>query len=596
MSNIQNIENIENNNFPKKKIKQRIIKHQDKYYNFSINSVIAHKGKFYLYIESNKYIEIEKIDYIVLKNYKFVRYFINIVSNYQNKDGTIKVRNNIIPIFSNYDKDPEIIKKYLNKVNVIGRGTYGKVVSLADRKIAIKVTNFEKNYNTISQDAVREISIYSRLRYLSCSPQFLNFDINTSKKEVYMSLELGYYTLYEWCEKISKKELKILFFNLFLYFREISNQGIIHCDLKPHNIIINKLEEVKVIDWGISEIDMTFSQTLIKEKTIQTLPYRSPEIFMKKEHYNYKIDVYSLGLIFLEMYTDIQPFRKCLKEEEYQTELSKLYNNEHQLNTKYIQNITTDDGKTDFDANDLVYRMLEFDPEKRIDYNQILAHPYFKGMSNDEIPYNKCIVQDNYSFLLEDVWLNTLNLREYIIDMLIDKIVEFYEMIIIKKKLDEKTHTNKFGIYNLIEIFCLVIQIIDIYISKKMRYVVEPEEKFLRRLINILYGSIFLTAKIYSNFDFDLIEILDLYFSSYFDTNYENNIFTYLDGKLLLPTFYTYWSRYNKKSILSEIEEKMETFRVSESLKKTLIFIKNNVYLQNDYYMRLPEISEKIKL
>ncbi|MFH2059227.1 MAG: AAA family ATPase [Pseudomonadota bacterium] len=92
----------------------------------------------------------------------------------------------------------------------------------------------------------------------------------------------------------------------------LHKRNIIHKDIKPQNIIINKESgQVKITDFGIASVlthenDEIFNQEVIKG----TLAYMSPEQTgrMNRE-VDYRTDLYSLGITFYEMLTGILPFR-----------------------------------------------------------------------------------------------------------------------------------------------------------------------------------------------------------------------------------------------------------------------------------------------
>ncbi len=78
---------------------------------------------------------------------------------------------------------------------------------------------------------------------------------------------------------------------------------IIHCDLKPKNILISKIGEGKITDFGIAKTVATSSKEGVKGLT---LIYAAPEqLDMKADE---RTDIYQLGLIFYQMITGINPF------------------------------------------------------------------------------------------------------------------------------------------------------------------------------------------------------------------------------------------------------------------------------------------------
>ncbi|TKY72829.1 Mitogen-activated protein kinase kinase 2 [Spatholobus suberectus] len=84
-------------------------------------------------------------------------------------------------------------------------------------------------------------------------------------------------------------------------------QHIIHRDLKPSNLLINHRGEVKITDFGVSAIlENTSGQA---NTVIGTYSYMSPErIIGNQDGYNYKSDIWSLGLILLTCATGRFPY------------------------------------------------------------------------------------------------------------------------------------------------------------------------------------------------------------------------------------------------------------------------------------------------
>ena len=93
--------------------------------------------------------------------------------------------------------------------------------------------------------------------------------------------------------KFSKQLLKSL---EFLSRRDVD---IIHCDIKPENILLRhpRRSAIKIIDFGSS----CFSSKKMYSY-IQSRFYRSPEVLLGLP-YNHKIDVWSLGCVLVEMHT-----------------------------------------------------------------------------------------------------------------------------------------------------------------------------------------------------------------------------------------------------------------------------------------------------
>ncbi len=83
------------------------------------------------------------------------------------------------------------------------------------------------------------------------------------------------------------------------------SRGIVHRDIKPHNVMVLKNGSVKVMDFGIAQV-MNKSSTLTKE-ALGSVHYISPEQ-AKGSFTDSRSDIYSLGVVMFEMMTGRPPY------------------------------------------------------------------------------------------------------------------------------------------------------------------------------------------------------------------------------------------------------------------------------------------------
>ncbi len=83
------------------------------------------------------------------------------------------------------------------------------------------------------------------------------------------------------------------------------SRGIIHRDIKPHNIMILKDGSVKVADFGIAQISS--AQNTLTREALGSVHYISPEQ-ARGAHVDARSDLYSLGVVMYEMLTGRPPF------------------------------------------------------------------------------------------------------------------------------------------------------------------------------------------------------------------------------------------------------------------------------------------------
>lgn len=196
------------------------------------------------------------------------------------------------------------------KSTAINEGAYGVVYKcqLSDNSIvAIKESFGEKNIDFAG--SIRELDM---LLKLSDHPNVLKlkqclFDCNLKHKKKYAKDSIYFIFDYAHCDLyslIQKKKLDTSKYHqycsqLLSGLAYIHKNRIIHRDLKPENILYFIEEDAfKICDFGLSK-----SATYNERNTLSMIvaAYRAPEIYFNYEKYDYKVDVFSMGIILYEM-------------------------------------------------------------------------------------------------------------------------------------------------------------------------------------------------------------------------------------------------------------------------------------------------------
>lgn len=109
--------------------------------------------------------------------------------------------------------------------------------------------------------------------------------------------------------------------------------GLIHCDLKPGNILVDEDGVIKVADFsGISRSNMSEEAQLLREVTIGTPNYMSPEQVRGFEAIDFRVDIYALGALLYHLVTGVLPFEHCTEEEAMQQQVEGKLTDPAELN------------------------------------------------------------------------------------------------------------------------------------------------------------------------------------------------------------------------------------------------------------------------
>jgi serine/threonine protein kinase len=167
---------------------------------------------------------------------------------------------------------------------------------------------------------------------------------------------------------------------------------VLHRDLKPQNLLIEKSGRIKLADFGLARAFGIPIRAYTHE--VVTLWYRAPEILLGARQYACPVDVWSVGCIFAEMITGRPLFAG-------DSEIDELFRIFRVLGTPNESNwpgvsLLPDYKETfprwtgtdlaahapglDADGLDLLRKTLIYEPARRISAKQALQHPYFAGM------------------------------------------------------------------------------------------------------------------------------------------------------------------------------------------------------------------------
>ena len=262
--------------------------------------------------------------------------------------------------------------EYKNKkyyiTSLLGKGTYGSVVKAHDENrnyYAIKI-----HYNidsSFTKAATNEINFLKKMKNSKHTVKIIeSFELD---KFIIIIYDLLFSTLSNLYQNypLDISQIRNLSKQLLEAVKEMFSYNIMHCDLKPDNIMIDNKDNLYLIDFGLaSEIKYKISYSYI-----QTIYYRAPEVILNQT-ISKEIDLWSVGCIIAELFI-LEP----LYEEQ---NLDKLLNiiKHHPPRTRIEYFYGSDDFTSDEEnLINLIEKLLIIDPKKRITVDEALSHIFF---------------------------------------------------------------------------------------------------------------------------------------------------------------------------------------------------------------------------
>jgi len=206
-------------------------------------------------------------------------------------------------------------------LEIVGKGSFGKVLRCFDHKTgshaAVKVIRNKKRFH---HQALVEVKILERLRHARREASAPGGASSSSshgdgggcvemreyfyfRNHLCIAFELLSSNLYEFCKTNGFRGLSLGLCRRFAgqllrSLRFLRAQRIIHCDLKPENVLLERPNKsaIKLVDFGSSCFEDERAYTYIQSRF-----YRAPEVILGTP-YDQGIDMWSLGCVLAELY------------------------------------------------------------------------------------------------------------------------------------------------------------------------------------------------------------------------------------------------------------------------------------------------------
>ncbi|XP_071552135.1 uncharacterized protein [Panulirus ornatus] len=158
--------------------------------------------------------------------------------------------------------------------------------------------------------------------------------------------------------KMREREARTKFMQILAALRYCHKRGIVHRDLKAENLLLDKDLNIKLADFGFSNF---YTPGVMLSTWCGSPPYAAPELFEGKEYDGPKADVWSLGVILFVLVCGYLPF----DAKTLQTLRSIVVAGKFRV--PYFMSSACDN---------LIRKMLQVDPEKRISIERIMQHKW----------------------------------------------------------------------------------------------------------------------------------------------------------------------------------------------------------------------------
>eukprot|EP00456_Euglypha_rotunda_P012985 TRINITY_DN13787_c0_g1_i1.p1 TRINITY_DN13787_c0_g1~~TRINITY_DN13787_c0_g1_i1.p1 ORF type:complete len:358 (+),score=11.57 TRINITY_DN13787_c0_g1_i1:133-1206(+) len=255
----------------------------------------------------------------------------------------------------------------------LGRGITGsvKLGVHVDTGFQVALKCVKKKYLQEKQERWKTFRREMAIMKMMDHPNIIKlYDVFESTSRIYLVCEYvkgGELFDYISGDGLSKAEALRLFGQILLAIQHAHDYGIVHRDLKPENILLDEDKNIKIGDFGMARF---IKLGAVLHTSCGSPHYTSPEV-IDGNYDGKKSDVWSLGVIFYAMASGCLPFN----HENISVMFGLIKSGDYQIPPE-----------VDPDLCDLIRAMLQVEPSKRINLEDITFHKAFYGTSMFRAP------------------------------------------------------------------------------------------------------------------------------------------------------------------------------------------------------------------
>ena len=311
--------------------------------------------------------------------------------NYQktSKNYIIYNNNNLI-VIDNYSqkinkkqdlqgKSKDSLENYTSVGMILGEGHYGKVFLFKSNLI-----NFYYALKVFKKSKIKEMKHYdyimSELKILfQIEFPFILKLYNVFQDELFLYFKTEFvdggdlvgFLKHE--NYITEKTIKFIIAQVGLIIEYLHSRNILYRDLKPENILIDNEGYLKLIDFGLS-VNLSLKEEQRTKTFCGTPEFMPPEV-LRSQDYGTPFDMWSLGILFYELYFGKTPFADKNVSNLYK----KIIFNEVDISLdKYKCKLSSE-------AENLLKGLLYKNKYERFSINDFLSHSFFENFDFNSV-------------------------------------------------------------------------------------------------------------------------------------------------------------------------------------------------------------------